>query len=58
MPDAIANLTNLRELDLSYNQISEIPEAIANLTNLRELVLSYNQISEIPEAIACKDIWK
>nr|WP_262984667.1 leucine-rich repeat domain-containing protein [Nostoc sp. PA-18-2419] len=48
----------MRELDLSYNQISEIPEAIANLTNLRELVLSYNQISEIPEAIACKDIWK
>ncbi|MEH2408296.1 COR domain-containing protein, partial [Nostoc sp.] len=51
IPEAIANLTNLRELHLSSNQITQIPEAIANLTNLRELILDGNQITQIPEAI-------
>ncbi|MGB6301470.1 MAG: COR domain-containing protein, partial [Rivularia sp. (in: cyanobacteria)] len=45
------NLTNLTQLDLSNNQISEIPEALAKLTNLTQLHLSYNKISEIPEAL-------
>ena len=52
IPEAIANLTQLKLLALSDNQISEIPEAIANLTQLKSLALSDNQISEIPEAIA------
>ncbi|MBW4464263.1 MAG: leucine-rich repeat domain-containing protein [Pegethrix bostrychoides GSE-TBD4-15B] len=44
-------LTNLTELDLRGNQISEIPTIIGNLINLTELDLSSNQISEIPEVI-------
>ncbi|MEH2249944.1 leucine-rich repeat domain-containing protein, partial [Nostoc sp.] len=48
----IAKLTNLTQLHLSSNQITQIPEAIANLTNLTQLHLSSNQITQIPEAIA------
>jgi Leucine-rich repeat (LRR) protein len=51
IPDAIAELKNLTELFLSYNQISKIPDAIAELKNLTGLFLSGNQISEIPDAI-------
>ena len=52
MPEAIAQLSNLRELDLSDNQLTTLPEAIAQLSNLRELDLSDNQLTTLPEAIA------
>ncbi|MEH2263508.1 COR domain-containing protein, partial [Nostoc sp.] len=45
-------LTNLTQLDLRNNQITQIPEAIAKLTNLTQLDLRNNQITQIPEAIA------
>ncbi|MEH2320988.1 COR domain-containing protein, partial [Nostoc sp.] len=45
-------LTNLTQLHLSGNQITQIPEAIAKLTNLTQLDLRSNQITQIPEAIA------
>ncbi|MBH8571636.1 leucine-rich repeat protein, partial [Nostocaceae cyanobacterium CENA369] len=50
--DAIAKLTNLRELDLRSNQITQIPEAFADLTNLTQLNLFDNQITKISDAIA------
>ncbi|MDZ8092405.1 MAG: COR domain-containing protein, partial [Nostoc sp. DedQUE05] len=52
IPEAIANLINLTNLDLDGNQITQIPEAIANLINLTNLDLRSNQITQIPEAIA------
>jgi internalin A len=52
LPEAIAQLSNLRELDLSDNQLTTLPEAIAQLSNLRELDLSDNQLTTLPEAIA------
>ena len=52
IPDAIANLTNLKELNVNENQITVIPDAIANLTNLKELNVNENQITVIPDAIA------
>ncbi|MEH2307470.1 leucine-rich repeat domain-containing protein, partial [Nostoc sp.] len=52
IPEAIAKLTNLTQLDLSFNPITQIPEAITNLTNLTELNLCSNKITQIPEAIA------
>ena len=48
----IANLTNLRHLNLHENQITVIPEAIANLTDLQYLNLYSNQITAIPKVIA------
>ncbi|MEH2330012.1 leucine-rich repeat domain-containing protein, partial [Nostoc sp.] len=43
--------TNLTQLILNDNQITQIPEAIAKLTNLTQLILYNNQITKIPEAI-------
>ncbi|MEH2130037.1 MAG: COR domain-containing protein, partial [Nostoc sp.] len=45
-------LTNLTQLDLRSNKITQIPEAIAKLTNLTQLDLRSNKITQIPEAIA------
>lgn len=42
----MVTLTNLRELDLDNNLISEI-KGLENLTNLQELRLFGNEISEI-----------
>ena len=52
IPQGIFQLTNLKELSISYNQITAIPDAIANLANLTELNLWGNQITTIPDAIA------
>ncbi|MBC1294859.1 leucine-rich repeat domain-containing protein, partial [Nostoc sp. UCD122] len=51
-PEAIAKLTNLTQLDLNGNRITQIPEVIAKLTNLTQLHLSSNKITQIPEVIA------
>ena len=51
MPEAIAQLSNLTELYLYSNQITEIPEAIAQLSNLTTLDLENNKINEIPIAL-------
>jgi len=48
IPIAICRLTNLRQLDLSYNSISKIPDDIKNLVNLKWLNLSHNNLTEIP----------
>ena len=43
---ALENLTGLRSLNLSWNQISDI-SALRYMTGMRELYLNYNQISDI-----------
>jgi Leucine-rich repeat (LRR) protein len=50
-PDAVLQLTNLKILNLSWNQITSIPEVIGQLSNLTQLDLHNNQITSIPEAI-------
>ncbi|QKQ75289.1 leucine-rich repeat domain-containing protein [Nostoc sp. TCL240-02] len=52
IPEAIASLTGLQELNLSYNQLTQLPEAIASLTQLQQLNLSDNQLTTLPEVIA------
>jgi hypothetical protein len=49
---AIAHLTRLQMLNLSYNQLTALPEAIANLTQLQELDFSFNPLTKLPESIA------
>jgi internalin A len=51
IPNAIAQLQNLKWLDLSRNQIVKIPNAIAQLQNLKWLDLSHNLIIRIRKPI-------
>ncbi|MBK8444787.1 MAG: leucine-rich repeat domain-containing protein [Sphingobacteriales bacterium] len=46
IPSELDNLAHLQELNLSYNNISEI-KGLDNLSNLQQLYLDNNQISEI-----------
>ena len=43
--------SNLKELDLSFNEIEEIPEEIKECTSLEILDLSNNKISTLPDSI-------
>ena len=54
IPAELANLSNLKSLDLGDNQLSgEIPAELGNLPNLEDLDLSDNQLSgEIPAELA------
>jgi Leucine-rich repeat (LRR) protein len=52
IPPQIAQLSQLKRLDLDNNQIVTIPDAITQLSNLQYLYLFNNQIVEIPDAIA------
>ncbi|OUM63772.1 hypothetical protein PIROE2DRAFT_9635 [Piromyces sp. E2] len=46
IPEAIGNLKNLEELDLSGNNLyGAIPKSISKLTNLKSLILSNNKLS-------------
>ncbi|MEO1395444.1 MAG: COR domain-containing protein [Cyanobacteria bacterium J06634_5] len=51
MPDVFGQLTNLTDLWLNNNQITQIPEVLGQLTNLTDLCLSNNQITQIPEVL-------
>ncbi|MCK4935134.1 MAG: leucine-rich repeat domain-containing protein, partial [Simkaniaceae bacterium] len=47
----IGQLTNLQELYLTQNQLTELPPAIGLLTNLQQLHLYRNQLTELPETL-------
>jgi hypothetical protein len=51
LPEAVRNLTRLRELDLSRNGLPSVPEQIGSLVNLEMLDLSFNDIRAIPEFV-------
>jgi internalin A len=52
LPDAFAQLTNIRALDLSNNQLSNLPDVLAELTGLKELDFSNNRLSSLPNEMA------
>ncbi len=51
LPEVIGELTQLKELDLSYTQIKYLPESICELTNLEILNLRFTNIQRLPENI-------
>jgi Leucine-rich repeat (LRR) protein len=55
LPDSIVNLINLREINISDNQIKQLPENICNFDKLTILNCSYNQLKQLPNSIGSLD---
>jgi len=51
VPEAVCELTELEELNLSDNYLKELPASINKLRNLRRLILGGNQLRELPHSI-------
>jgi len=51
IPEQVYSLTNLKNLTISYNQVSSISEDIIQLKNLESLDLSSNTLGEIPDVL-------
>ncbi|MDZ7963899.1 MAG: COR domain-containing protein, partial [Nostoc sp. DedSLP03] len=45
LPEALASLTQLQQLYLDNNQLSQLPEALASLTQLQQLYLDNNPLN-------------
>lgn len=52
IPDSIAGLKKLVELDVSSNLLESLPDCIGLLTNLKILNLSGNKLTALPESIS------
>jgi Leucine-rich repeat (LRR) protein len=48
LPEAIGQLSKLKWLDLSRNQLNTLPEAVGQLSGLQLLYLSRNQLRMVP----------
>jgi hypothetical protein len=51
LPDTLAELQNLEELDLGRNGITSVPPQVASLRGLKKLSLDYNEIREVPSFV-------
>ncbi|MCA1620526.1 MAG: hypothetical protein LC795_14695 [Acidobacteria bacterium] len=51
LPDTLADLRNLEELDLGRNGIRTVPPQVASLRGLKKLSLDYNDIREVPSFV-------
>ena len=51
LPDTLANLAKLEELDLGRNGIRSLPPQVASLRGLKKLSLDYNEIRELPSFV-------
>lgn len=52
IPDSIAGLQKLVELDISNNLLRSLPDSVGLLPNLKNLNLSGNKLTALPESIA------
>ena len=51
IPEEVFELTHLKVLTLSHNNISSLPEYLGYITNLTKLDLEYNQLNNLPESL-------
>lgn len=49
LPESVGQLTQLQELDLSNNLLTELPESLRQLKQLQSLKLSRNQLTTLPD---------
>ncbi|KAJ7384887.1 hypothetical protein OS493_019567 [Desmophyllum pertusum] len=47
----VTNLTEVKILCLSHNNLTELPTRANMLTNLRVLILSHNKLTQLPESV-------
>ena len=47
LPESVANLKNLRELDFRNNKLTSLPDALGSAENLREINVSHNELTEL-----------
>lgn len=52
LPDSIAGLKKLEELNVSSNLLSSLPDSIGLLLNLKILNVSGNKLNALPDSIA------
>lgn len=50
-PSSLETLTNLSDLDLSFNDLPKVPDALYTLPSLRRINLSNNSITELAMAL-------
>lgn len=51
LPDSLANLQRLEELDLGRNGLRSVPPQVGSLRGLKRLGLDFNEIREIPSFV-------
>lgn len=51
LPASLEMLTNLTDVDLSYNNLTRVPDCLYTLVNIKRLNLSNNEISELSLAL-------
>ena len=51
LPDTLADLQQLEELDLGRNGITSVPKQVASLRGLKRLSLDYNDIRQLPSFV-------
>ena len=52
IPDSIAGLQNLEELNMSSNVLESLPDSIGFLQKLKFLNVSGNKLSALPDSIS------
>ena len=48
LPESLAELSQLKFLDISRNLLTTLPEWLGNLTSLDRLIISNNKLSTLP----------
>lgn len=51
LPNSLEMLTNLTDVDLSYNSLPKVPDCLYTLSNIRRLNLSNNEITDLSLAL-------
>ena len=51
IPNSFTNLSNLKYLGFSYNNITSLPDWINEFNQMNKLYLSHNKLKKIPESI-------